>query len=122
MPYVNYLFCERCGFPARLDLNYIKTIEAYNLDGRSSSTLDDRLVIWDYIIYSCAYCQKDYKYTYQDVERRVREFFAASAKRNADLIEEVARAQETDEARRSGAYFVSAKKKLAERVNKMYSK
>lgn len=122
MPYANYLFCEHCGFPARLDLNYIKTIEAYNADGRSSSTLDDRLLIWDYIIYSCAYCHKDHKYTYKDVERRVREFLCSVSKKQEDLINKLAEAHESEEARQSGSFFVPAKKKLAERVKNMYSK
>jgi len=77
MPYLEYLFCEHCGNYARLDLDWGATIDAYNKDGRKSSFINQATIIWDYLVYTCGICQKSYKYTYRDVERRVREYFSS---------------------------------------------
>jgi hypothetical protein len=77
MPYLEYLFCEDCGNYARLDIDPKATIRAYNRDGRTSSFLNQATIIWDYLIYSCPMCNREYKYTYRDVEAKVREYFSS---------------------------------------------
>lgn len=77
MPYLEYLFCEQCGDYARLDINQKATIDAYNAEGRKSSFINQATLIWDYLIYTCGICGSDYKYTFRDVERRVREYLSS---------------------------------------------
>jgi len=77
MPYLEYLFCERCGDYARLDIDPSATIEAYREDGRENVSIVQPTIIWDYLMYSCSICGNTYKYTYRDVERKVREYFSS---------------------------------------------
>jgi transcription elongation factor Elf1 len=77
MPYLEYLFCEHCGDYARLEIDPGATIEAYNGEGRKSSFINQATIVWDYLIYTCGICGRSYKYTYRDVERRVREYFSS---------------------------------------------
>ncbi len=77
MPYLEYLFCEDCGTQAHLDLDAPSTLEAYSKDGRENPALLQPTFIWDYLIYSCGICGKNFKYTYRDVERRVRHYFSS---------------------------------------------
>jgi len=39
MPYLHYLYCEKCGETATLDLDFIGTVEAYHKDGRKNIPL-----------------------------------------------------------------------------------
>lgn len=122
MPFITYLFCEKCGPPANLDVDYLGTIEAYIADGRSRAVLDDRTLLWDYLIYGCTFCRKRYRYTFRDVERRVREYLVSVSAKQAALVDEVAETQVTEQARRSGKFFVEKEKRVRERLKKMYSR
>ncbi len=75
MPYISYLFCENCGPANGLDIDYQGTINAYITEGRRSPGINPPTLIWDYLIYQCPSCQASFKYTYRDVESRVREYF-----------------------------------------------
>lgn len=89
MPYLEYLFCENCGNYAKLDLDPASTIEAYNKEGRENSALNQATILWDFLIYSCVICGKQYKYTYRDVEKRVREYFSTLSLEYKDYFDKV---------------------------------
>lgn len=74
MPYLTYLYCEKCGEFFNLDLDFIETIKSYREEGRKDTFIDDQTIIWDYLIYNCQMCHSKYKYTYRDVEKKVREY------------------------------------------------
>ena len=118
MPYLNYLYCEDCGFPAKVDVDYIRTIESYIADGRKSATIDNSTLVWDYLIYTCGYCHKEFRYTFRNVEERVRTFLSSLSRAQQERINEVAEAQNNEVDRLSGKYFIE---KAADRVQKMYS-
>jgi transcription elongation factor Elf1 len=95
MPYLEYLFCEKCGNAARLDISPSATIDAYNVEGRKSSFINQATIVWDYLIYTCGICGKNYKYTFQDVERRVREYLSSLSEGFKEYIDEVIEEQNT---------------------------
>ena len=74
MPYMSYLFCEHCGPTNELDIDYQGTINAYIDAGKSPASINPPTLIWDFLIYRCNRCQSSFKYTYRDVESRVREY------------------------------------------------
>jgi hypothetical protein len=92
MPYLQFLFCERCGPPSNLDIDSGATISEYIKEGRSSSFINPATVVWDYLIYSCSICRASYKYTYPDVERRTREYFSSLSKEYKDYFDALAEA------------------------------
>jgi hypothetical protein len=61
VPYVNYLFCEKCGPPARLDIDTLETVSHYIKDGRQGAYVDDRTLIWDYLLYRCHICRQTFR-------------------------------------------------------------
>ena len=98
MPYLEYLFCEHCGNYANLDLDWGATIDAYNADGRKSSFINQATIIWDYLIYTCGICGRSYRYTYRDVERRVREYFSSFSTEFKEYLDKTIAAAEDGEA------------------------
>lgn len=120
MPYLYYLNCEKCGDHFSLDLDHVSTIESYILDGRGRPQLNQATFIWDYLIYSCANCKQTYKYTYRDVERRVREHFMSLSTRYAEYFSEIDKHQNNEEARRSGEFFVKVEPKVKKRIMDIY--
>lgn len=94
MPYLEYLFCEQCGDYARLDIDPSATIESYSKDGRENVSIVQPTLVWDYLIYSCGICGHKYKYTYRDVERRVREYFSSLSTEFKDYFDEVIKKSE----------------------------
>ena len=66
MPYLNYLFCEECRGANNLDLDFFATLEAYKEEGRKSVFINEKTIIWDYLIYVCYNCKTKYRYTYKD--------------------------------------------------------
>ncbi len=99
MPYLNYLFCEECKGANSLDLDFFATLEAYKEEGRKSVFLNEKTIIWDYLIYVCYSSKTKYKYTYKDVERRVREYFCSLSKKHKEIFEALAKKQELEEQR-----------------------
>lgn len=120
MPYLYYLHCESCGDHFSLDLDHTGTIESYILDGRAQAQINQPTIIWDYLIYSCANCKKQYKYTYRDVERRVREYFSSLSKKYEQYFSEMEKYQETEEARQSGDFFTKIEPEVKKRVMGIY--
>lgn len=122
MPYVTYLFCEICGPPANLDIDYISTINSYVEDGRPTTTLDDRTIIWDYLFYRCHVCGSVYKYTFMDVEESVRKFLASKSDVHREYINALAEAHPDQETRLSGDFFSKEGAVLRKRLTEMYEK
>ena len=120
MPYINYLFCEECGFPANLDIDQVGTVQSYINEGRKGAHLENSELIWDYLLYRCPFCGKTYKYTYIDVERRVREHLSSLSVAQAEQLEEVARVQSGQQERLSGQYFVERSERISKRLRDMY--
>ena len=99
MPYIEYLFCEHCGDYARLEIDPSSTIEAYREEGREQVAIIQPTLIWDYLIYTCGICGRKYKYTYRDVERRVREYFSSFSQEFKEYFDGVVvKAEEEDAA------------------------
>ena len=99
MPYLTYLFCEECGDGTNLELDFLGTLEAYKNEGRKSVFVNQYTLIWDYLIYTCYRCKAKYKYTYKDVEQRVREYFCALSEKHKEIFEALAKKQELEEQR-----------------------
>ncbi len=97
MPYLAYLFCERCGKGSNLDIDFSGTIEAYQKEGRKSSFVNQKTIIWDYLIYLCYRCNEKYKYTYKDVEQRVREYFCSLSEKHAEYFQTLSEQQKLAE-------------------------
>ncbi len=97
MPYLNYLFCEECKGFEKLDLDFFATLETYKKEGRKSVFINEKTIIWDYLVYVCYNCKVKYKYTYKDVERRVREYFCALSGKHKEIFEALAKKQELEE-------------------------
>ncbi len=99
MPYLTYLFCEDCGNDVNLDLDFFGTLEAYKSEGRKSVFINQYTAIWDYLIYACPSCQRKYRYTYKEVELRVREYFCDLSGRHKDIFEALSKKQKLEEQR-----------------------
>ena len=129
MPYLEFLFCQECGNHANLDLDPAATLDAYGRDRREQTFINPATIIWDYLIYTCTICGRRYKYTYQDVERRVREYFSSLSDEYKDHFEEmIARAEansgkdEDGTQEPVGAMITNQKLEVAERVRQLYKK
>jgi hypothetical protein len=77
MPYLQFLFCEKCGDHHNLDVDPVATINSYIEEGRKSTSINPATIVWDYLVYSCSYCKAKYRYGYRDVEKRVREYLSS---------------------------------------------
>ena len=96
MPYLQFLSCEHCGLVGELDIDQIATTNAYADDGRNSSSIVPTTLIWDYLVYRCSTCGKEYKYTYKDVERNVREYFSKKSDRHKAIFDAYVSRQTSD--------------------------
>jgi hypothetical protein len=94
MPYIEYLFCEHCGDYAGLDIDPEATIVAYREEGRKKVAIIQPTLIWDYLVYSCGICGNKYRYTYKDVESRVREYFSAMSEEFKEYFDSAITAHE----------------------------
>lgn len=120
MPYLQYLFCEKCGQSGKLDIDFVRTIQAYQDEGRKSSFINQSTMIWDYIIYTCYRCDASYKYTYEDVERRVREHFCSLSDEHKAYYTALAEQRQLEKDRIKGTH--KTKKDTSERIKKIYAK
>ncbi len=127
MPYLEYLFCERCGDYAKLDIDPSSTIEAYRQEGREKVAIIQPTLIWDYLMYSCGICGNTYKYTYRDVERKVREYFSSFSEEFKEYFDNVVEtAGEKEEGlptqpSRPQERFAERRSRIAERVRDLYT-
>jgi len=97
MPYLKYLYCEKCGEAANLELDFLGTIEAYKKEGRKNAFVNQQTIIWDYLVYFCWRCDSKYNYTYREVERRVREYFCTLSERHEEYFENLGKQWELEE-------------------------
>lgn len=89
MPYLEYVFCERCGDYARLDIDPSATIEAYREEGRQNAAITQQTLVWDYLVYSCGICGNKYRYTFRDIEEKVRNYFSSLSQEYKEYFDEV---------------------------------
>lgn len=129
MPYLEFLFCEQCGNHANLDLDPTATLDAYGRERRQQTFINPVTLIWDYLIYTCTICGRRYKYTYQDVERRVREYFSSFSEEYKDHFEKmIAQAEESSNNGAEGiqepvgTLITNQKLEVAKRVRQLYMK
>lgn len=120
MPYLEYLYCEKCGEHFALDIDPVGTIEAYRADGRPSPQINQATLVWDYLIYSCGRCRSTYKLTYREVEGRVRAHLSSLSKRYSEYFDQLVKYQESEEARKSGQFFVEIDTALKRRLEQQY--
>jgi len=118
MPYLHYLFCEKCGEPFNLDVDFIRTIQSYQDEGRKSAFINQSTIIWDYIIYSCVQCDAYYKYTYQEVEQRVREHFCSLSDEHKAYYLALAEQKKIEASRIKGKHKL--KKDTSKRIANIY--
>ena len=121
MPYLEHLYCDSCGHPFNLDVDYEATIDAYQADQRPHAYINSATVIWDYMIYSCAGCKKQHKFTFRDVEKRVREFLGTLGAKYDSYMEELVAYNASEEARRSGNFFKHKDADTKRRISDRYS-
>ncbi len=119
MPYLGYAFCENCGNPCNLDIDEGDTISEYIKEGREKVFLNPATVAWDYLVYSCPCCKEKFKYTYKDIESRVRNYFFSLSEDYKKYFEELEEAGDV-------TTLESLKRKatgdVAKRVDERYSK
>jgi hypothetical protein len=120
MPYLEYLFCENCGNHARLDIDPSATLEAYSEEGRKNPAIHQPTFIWDYLIYSCNICQGKFKYTYRDVESRVRSYFSSLSLEYKEYFDNLISTKEEGAASPDTAVDIS-RSKTADRVRRIYA-
>jgi transcription elongation factor Elf1 len=127
MPYLEYVFCDQCGNHANLDIDPVATIEAYRAEGRENVALVQQTLVWDYLMYSCGICGNTYKYTYRDVERKVRTYFSSLSeefKEYFDTVIEQASEKEDPlptEPTQPQEKFAERRSRVSERVRDRYT-
>jgi len=126
MPYLEFLFCEHCGNHANLDLDPAATLDAYSAERREKVFINPATIIWDYLFYTCTICGRKYKYTYKDVERRVRAYFCSLSEEFKEYFDGVADLPDDEKGESiqepTGAMVTSKKLEVAERVRNLYTK
>jgi len=103
MPYLSFLFCEKCGEPRRLDIDFQGTLQAYSNEGRKVIAINQATIIWDYLVYHCKACNAKFIYTYRDVERRTREYLSNKSREHAARLDAIVKKNEQFEAARAAA-------------------
>lgn len=121
MPYLEHLYCDNCGHPFNLDLNYETTLDAYRKDKRPHINLNSATMIWDYMIYSCNKCNKDYRLTFRDVEKRVRKFLGTLGAKYDDYMDELTSYNASEKARKSGSFFKNKDAEIKKKITNRYS-
>jgi len=129
MPYLEFLFCEHCGNHANLDLDPAATLDAYSHERRKKVFINPATIIWDYLIYTCTICGRKYQYTYQDVERHVREYFCSLSEEFKEYFDGVGNQSDGSPYKAgegvqepTGAMITAQKQEVAERVRRLYMK
>ncbi len=122
MPYIEYLFCEHCGDYARLDIDSEATITAYREEGRKKVAIIQPTLVWDYLVYSCGICGSKYRYTYRDVELRVRKYFSSISEEFKDYFDTAIKAHEDREENLPAESRIPERRfRIAERVKDRYT-
>jgi len=90
MPYLQYVFCEKCK-NARMDIDEESTLREYMKDGRRSKDvfINPATLVWDYLVYRCTVCGKSRRYKFRDIEKRVREYFSRLGEEYREYFENI---------------------------------
>ena len=120
MPYLQYLYCDTCEHPHNLDLDFQGTLEAYKKDGRISPQINSATLVWDYMVYSCSTCRQKFKFTFRDIEQRVRKYLSSLGMQYNKYLDELDEYNNTEEARKSGDFFKNKDREVKERISKLY--
>jgi len=127
MPYLEYVFCEQCGNHANLDIDLAATISSYRQDGREQVAVVQQTLIWDYLMYSCGICGNTYKYTYRDIERKVRTYFSSLSEEFKEYFDVAIKEAEErgnnipSEPTRPQERFAERRSRVADRVRDKYT-
>jgi ssDNA-binding Zn-finger/Zn-ribbon topoisomerase 1 len=89
VPYLEFLKCEKCGHD--MDIDHGATIRAYYEEGRpdKENFLNPATIIWDYLVYACYNCGTACKYTFRDIELKVREYFSVMSQKHLEIFEKL---------------------------------
>lgn len=89
MPYLEFVKCEKCG--RDMDIDHGATINAYHNEGRPEKDvfINPATIVWDYLIYACYTCGTQHKYTFRDIERRVREYFSVQSEKMREIFDKL---------------------------------
>lgn len=89
MPYLEFVKCEKCG--RDMDIDHGATIRAYYDEGRpdKDNFINPATIIWDYLVYSCYHCGSAHKYTFRDIELKVREHFSLMSEKHQEIFEKL---------------------------------
>lgn len=89
MPYLEFVKCESCG--RDMDIDYGATIRAYYDEGRpdKDNFINPATIIWDYLVYSCYTCGESHKYTFRDIELRVRKHFSEMSEKHRAIFDKL---------------------------------
>lgn len=89
MPYLEFLKCEKCGHD--VDIDHGATIRAYYDEGRpdKENFINPCTIIWDYLVYACYNCGESHKYTFRDIELKVREHFSLMSQKHLEIFEKL---------------------------------
>jgi hypothetical protein len=87
MPYLEFLKCEKCGHG--MDIDHGATIRSYYEEGRpdKDNFINPCTIIWDYLVYACYNCNTAHKYTFRDIELKVREYFSLMSQKHLEIFE-----------------------------------
>lgn len=90
MPYLQFVHCDDCK-TSLMDIDYKATIESYYHDGRrdKDNFINPATIVWDYLVYKCDHCGKRKKYTFRDIERKVREYFSQLSEAYRDYFDDL---------------------------------
>lgn len=120
MPYLEHLYCENCGHPHHLNLDFQSTIESYQKDERPSPSINSATLIWDYMVYSCSKCGTKFKLTFRDVELSVRRHLSGMGHKYKLYLDELSKHNDTEESRLSGEFFKKRDKEVKKRISDVY--
>ena len=113
MPYLQHLYCDKCGEPHRLDIDTETTLRAYIDEGRKSVFINQATLVWDYLVYRCSSCNEVFLYTFRDVELKVRAYLSGLSREHESRLAEIVRQNEL---------FSKHKEEMETVVRKRYGK
>lgn len=122
MPYLQFIFCDKCQ-NVNMDIDYEGTIRAYASDGRTEKEvyINPATLIWDYLVYRCPVCGKQEKYTFRDIELKVRNYFSAMQKKYKDYFDQVDQI-DFENMRRARPGARAARPETSKRITRLYER
>lgn len=119
MPYLEYVFCDKCGKGSNLDIDHAGTIEEYIKDKhKKDKFINSATLVYDYLVYHCSRCRSRYRYTYRDIELKVRKYFSQLSEEYAEYFRELDTRGSLEEQRLSGK--MEHKSNIEDRLESIY--